>query len=98
MTRRRRPSERRGGGVSSIFSVCPENVEPNDGNQVCVVRGGAPVTQSCCFTADLPAIRNAPIVPFIHPLSNNHEEGKAALSGSEEPVPVRHQCENEGDG
>lgn len=29
---------------------------------------------------------------------NNHEEGNSELSGSEEPVPVRHQYQDEGHG
>lgn len=56
------------------------------------------LARTSCFTSDLPVDHNAPItLPFAastHSLINNHEEGSAEFSGSEEPVSFRHQYQS----
>ncbi len=62
-----RHSERGVGGVSSIFSACPEKFTLNRWNRAYLARGWCTCRQSgacklaCCFTSDSPADQNASI-------------------------------------
>lgn len=102
------------GGVCSIFCVRPEKFAPNRWSQIHLEDGGAPVAKKSAllrslyrgFTSHL--IRHAPVrialdrrlvcISTPNAQVSDDEEGHAELSGSEEPVSFRHQCQNEGYG
>lgn len=68
VSRKGRPGDRRGGGVSSVFSACSEKLEPKRRNRVCASSGGAPATEEEKHTADFTCASKCTDSPVLQTL------------------------------